>query len=163
MRRFARASFFAIALAATWTLPAFADDIDHPTLQRDKPLNGSSTLTSSVDTRVGFPAHEYTASQDGFVRVELETKNLPNRANDNGGIAWRPYLRIISIPSETRRGEAWSSNGDQKDPSTGKAALYIRVKKGEKFTVIASLAQNFVKKRPDANATYTLKVTEVSL
>jgi hypothetical protein len=90
----------------------------------------------------------------------METTNV--RASDNGGKAWRPYLRIISNSNEHRHGEAWSTNGQQNDLSTGRAELVIRVRAGEKFTVIASLAQNFVKKRPDANANYKLFVTEVA-
>jgi hypothetical protein len=163
LRRPLFSALVALCVAALWVSPAAADDIDHPTRLSEKPLNGSMRMTGVIDTRIGFPSHEYTASKEGFVRVEMETKNLPTRSNDNGGVAWRPYLRIISISSEARHGEAWSTNGDQLDKSTGKAALFVRVKKGERFTVIASLAQNFVKKKPDANATYTLVVTEVSL
>ena len=40
--------------------------------------------------------------------------------------------------------------------------LVLRVKKGERFTVISTLAQNFVKKRPDARANYRLIVEEVT-
>ena len=50
----------------------------------------------------------------------------------------------------------------QLDTSTGKAELVLRVRKGEQFDVITTLAQNFVRKRPDARANYRLVVQEVS-
>jgi hypothetical protein len=148
-----------LVAAATWATPALADDIDHPTLVKDKPLEGTSETTGATSKAVGFPYHVYTAKTDGFVRFKMETTNV--RAGDNGGKAWRPYLRVISHPSDTRHGEAWSTNGQQNDLTTGRAQLVIRVKAGEKFTVIASMAQNFVVKRPDAVANYKLMVTEV--
>ncbi|MBX3213208.1 MAG: hypothetical protein KF850_14330 [Labilithrix sp.] len=150
----------ALLLLTCWVSPARADDIDRPTRVADKPIRGSGEVTGSANLTVGFPYHEYTASKDGFVRIQMETTNV--RANDNGGKAWRPYLRVVSVPNDERRGEAWSTNGQQNDRSTGRAVLVFRVKAGEKFTVIATLAQNFVKKKPDANANYKLIVTEVA-
>jgi hypothetical protein len=160
---FGRKTAFATALLLTcWASPALADDIDHPTRVADKPINGSGEVTGTANLSVGFPYHEYTASKDGFVRIQMETQNLASRPNDNEGKAWRPYLRVVSIPNDARRGEAWSTNGQQNDKTTGRAVLVFRVKAGEKFTVIASLAQNFVKKKPAANATYKLIVSEVA-
>ncbi|MBX3231033.1 MAG: hypothetical protein KIT84_36850 [Labilithrix sp.] len=153
-------AFGALVAAATWATPAFADDIDRPTLVRDKPLDGTSETTGATSKTVGFPYHVYTAKTDGFVRIQMETTNVNPR--DNGGKAWRPYLRVISHSNEDRHGEAWSTNGQQNDRSTGRAQLVLRVKAGEKFTVIASMAQNFVVKRPDAVANYKLIVTEVA-
>jgi len=150
----------AILLGATWAQPALADDIDRPTLVKDKPLDGTSEVTGQANKTIGFPYHVYTAKVDGFVRIQMETTNV--RAGDNGGKAWRPYLRVVSQPNEGRRSEAWSTNGQQNDLSTGRAVLVVRVKPGEKFTVIASLAQNFVVKRPDAVANYKVIVTEVA-
>ncbi len=147
---------------ASFTLPAWADTIDRPTLVADKPLDGSTEVTGSVTLERGFPYHRYTAQTDGFVRFQMETSNLENRPNDNEGVAWRPYLRIISVSNEHRHAEAWSSNGHQLDTSTGKAELVLRVRKGEQFDVITTLAQNFVRKRPDARANYRLVVQEVS-
>ncbi len=147
---------------ASFTLPAWADTIDRPTLVADKPLNGSTEITGSVTLDRGFPYHRYTAQTDGFVRLQMETSNLPNRPQDNGGVAWRPYLRVISVSNADRHAEAWSTNGHQLDPSTGRAELVLRVRKGEKFDVITTLAQNFVRQRPDARANYRLVVQEVS-
>ncbi len=154
----------ALALFCTFALApsASADDIDHPSGVSGSPLVGSSELTGTVTRTVGFPSHEYTVTKDGFARIQMETTNLPDRQSDNEGIAWRPYLRVVSISNEHRHGEAWSSNGHQRDVTTGRAVLVLRVRAGEKFTVIATLAQNVVKKRPDATANYKLVVTEVT-
>jgi hypothetical protein len=158
-----RAALGGLVAFATLTRPAWADAIDRPTLVSDKPLNGSSEVEGSVTLSRGFPYHRYTAQTDGFVRFVMETTNLPNRPNDNEGTAWRPYLRIISVSNEHRHAEAWSTNGHQEEVDTGRAELVLRVRAGEQFDVITTLAQNFVRKRPDARANYRLVVTEVAL
>jgi hypothetical protein len=151
-----------LLIIATLVRPAYADSIDKPTLVADKPLSGSSAVTGEVTLARGFPYHRYTSRTDGFVRIQMHTHNLPDRPNDNEGVAWRPYLRAIAISSPTRHAEAISSNGHQLDPSRGQAEIVLRVAKGDRFDVIASLAQNFVKKRPDARANYRLVVEEVT-
>jgi hypothetical protein len=151
-----------LLLIASLVRPAYADTIDKPTLVADKPLTGSTVVDGEVTLAAGFPYHRYTSETDGFVRIRMETHNLANRPNDNQGVAWRPYLRAIAISSPTRHAEAISSNGHQRDPSRGQAEIVLRVAEGDRFDVIASLAQNFVKKRPDARANYRLVVEEVT-
>jgi hypothetical protein len=151
-----------LLMVATLVRPAFADTIDAPTLVADKPLQGTTEVEGEVTLAKGFPYHRYTAQTDGFVRIRMQTENLEDRPNDNEGVAWRPYLRIIAVSSETRHAEALSTNGHQLDTSMGQAELVLRVKAGERFDVISTLAQNFVKKRPDARAHYRLIVEEVA-
>jgi hypothetical protein len=150
-----------LAVAALFVSVVYADTIDRPTPQ-GVPLVAGTELTGTFTLETGFPSHRYTASRDGFVRIELDTSTLPSLPNDNEGKAWRPYLRIISVSSAIRHAEAWSSNGNQLDLAEGRAELVLRVKAGEQFDVVASLAQNLVKSRPAARASYRLVATEVS-
>ncbi len=151
-----------LCVIATVARPAFADTIDTPTLVADQPLDGPTVVEGEVTLARGFPYHRYTSHTDGFVRIRMETRNLPDRPTDNGGKAWRPYLRAIAVSSPTRHAEAVSTNGHQLDVEVGRAELVLRVQKGDRFDVIATLAQNFVKKRPDARADYRLVVEEIA-
>ena len=131
------------------------ENLDNPTILPDKPLVGASTQSGIINARVGFPAHVYTAKKDGFIKVIMTTTNV--KASDNGGVAFRPYMRVISQPNSERSGEAWSSNGYQTG-AKAEAELVIRVKAGEKFTVIASLALHTLgATRVNANYTVTVK------
>jgi hypothetical protein len=151
-----------LAVVALFVSVAYADTIDRPTPQQGRPLVAGTEVTGTFTLETGFPSHRYTASRDGFVRIELDTTNLASRPQDNGGKAWRPYLRVISVSSPIRHGEAWSTNGNQLEVTEGRSELVLRVKAGEQFDVIATLAQNFVKAGPAARANYRLVATEVS-
>ena len=154
-------AFAGLLAIATLVRPAWADTIDSPTLVADAPLDGSTVVDGEVTLSAGGPYHRYTAQTDGLVRIRMQTQNLPDRPHDNEGVAWRPYLRVIAVSSPTRHAEALSTNGHQLDTAMGQAELVMRVAKGERFDVITTLAQNFVKKRPDARATYRIVVQEV--
>jgi hypothetical protein len=137
----------AIAVLSAFTsyalMAAAAENLDNPTILADKPLNGASSVEGRVTPRVGFPAHVYTAGKDGIVKIEIDTKNLNDR--DNGGAAWRPYMRVLSQSNAERNGEAWSTNGFRNtntSPPSAHGEIVFRVKKGEKFTVIATLGQH---------------------
>jgi hypothetical protein len=147
-----------VAAVAALAAPAAADTVDAPTQQRGT-LRGTSHASGALTAELGFPAHTYRASRDGFARVELTTANV--RDTDNGGRAWRPFLRIVTVPTARRRGEGWSTNGQPGDPGVGRAALIVRVQKGEEFTVVATVGQNMIKGKPGALARYTLAVTEL--
>ena len=133
-----------------------AEDLDHPTIKGDQPLNGASTVSGQITPRVGFPAHVYTASKDGIVKVVIETSNI--NARDNGGQAWRPYMRVLSQSNAERNGEAWSTNGFRNGTSA-KGELVFRVKRGEKFNVIATLGQH-IESSQRATVNYKLTVKE---
>ncbi len=134
-----------------------ADDLDHPTIKADAPLNGASTVSGQITPRVGFPAHVYTAQKDGLVKVVIETSNLT--ARENGGQAWRPYMRVLSQSNEERNGEAWSTNGFRHGTSAS-GELVFRVKRGEKFTVIATLGQHIESPNQRVTVNYKLTVKE---
>jgi hypothetical protein len=157
MKRTVRAAGLALALALM-SIPAAiaAENLDAPTLLAAKPLAGASSQSGVINKTVGFPAHVYTANKDGMVKVVMRTTNVT--ASDNGGIAWRPYVRVLSQPNANRSGEAWSSNGYQTGASA-EAELVFRVTKGEKFTVIATLALHTLGSTR-ANANYTITVKE---
>lgn len=148
-------------IAGAWAMPAAADDIDHPTQQRGL-LRGTSRTSGAITKEVGFPARTYRATQDGFVRIELDTENLADRPDDNGGRAWRAYLRVITIPDAEHRSDGWSTNGQPGGRRGAHASLIVRVAAGESFTIVATLAENMVKQRPAAVATYRLAVTELA-
>jgi hypothetical protein len=137
-------------------MAAAAENLDNPTVLADKPLNGASSVSGRITPRVGFPAHVYTAGKDGIVKVVIETKNLDDR--DNGGSAWRPYMRVLSQSNAERNGEAWSTNGfrHQTSPPSASGEIVFRVKKGEKFTVVATLGQHL---ESSQRATVDYKVT----
>ena len=147
---------FAVALPA-----AAADTVDAPTQQR-RTLRGTSHVTGELTAELGFPAYTYEVARDGFARIALTTVNLPDRPHDNGGRAWRPFLRVIGNPSHRRHGDGWSTNGQPGDPGVGRAALLVRVYAGEAFTIVAAVGQNMLHDRPDARAHYTLAVTELA-
>lgn len=144
-----------VAAGLTWAVVAAAEDLDHPTIL-SKQLIGPSSAEGQVTPRLAFPAYNYTTQKDGLIKVVMTTKNVDPRAN--GGIAYRPYLRIYSQPSAERNGEAWSSNG-YRDGATATAEVVLRVKKGEKFTIVTSLAQH-VESATRVNVNYTVTVKE---
>jgi hypothetical protein len=140
-----------------WAVSASAaENLDSPTVQNDKPLAGASTQSGTIGASLGFPAHVYTAKKDGLVKVVMTTTNV--KASDNGGVAWRPYLRVISQSNAERNGEAWSSNGYQVGANAS-AELVFRARPGEKFTVITTLAQHTLG-AGRVNAKYTVTVKE---
>jgi hypothetical protein len=142
---------------AAWSLVAHAaENIDQPTILANQPLNGASSRTGTITPRVGFPAHIYTASKDGLVKVTMETSNV--KASDNGGVAWRPYVRVLAQSNAERNGEAWSSNG-YRNGATASADVIIRAKRGEKFTIVATLGQH-LEGGSRVNANYTVTVKE---
>jgi hypothetical protein len=147
---------FAVAPSA-----AAADSVDAPTQQR-RMLRGTSHVAGELTTELGFPAYTYEAARDGFARIVLTTENLPDRPHDNGGRAWRPFLRVIGNPSHRRHGDGWSTNGQPGDPGVGRAALLVRVYAGEAFTIVATVGQNMMHDQPAARTRYTLAVTELS-
>ncbi len=143
----------AVAVGVSWALgAAAAENLDNPTVLTDKPLNGGSSLAGTITPRVGFPAHVYTASKEGLVRVVMTTTSA------SGGTARRPYLRVLSQSNTERHAEAWSSNG-YRNGASATAELVFRVRPGEKFTVIATLGQHLEGGRR-VNADYTLTVKE---
>ncbi len=146
-----------LATATSWALiAAAAENLDNPTVRANQPLDGPTTITGKISPKVGFPAHIYTASKDGMVRIIMETSNVNPR--DNGGIAYRPYMRALSISNAERNGEAWSTNG-YRNGATASGEIVFRVKKGEKFTVVATLGQH-LEAGARVNANYTLTVKE---
>lgn len=144
-----------LLLAALMTAAtANADNLDNPTKTGINLVSGEAQ-EGTLSRSVGFKAYSFTASKDGFVRIELDTKTV--RASDNGGKAWRPYLRVLRAGGSA---EAWSSNGNQVDPKLGKAVMVFRVEKGDKLTVIATIALNNDKRGPAADAAFTLTAKE---
>ncbi|MBS2011971.1 MAG: hypothetical protein JST00_03725 [Deltaproteobacteria bacterium] len=147
----------ALAASATWAVvAAAAENIDNPTLQSNAPLAGGATVSGTITPRVGFPAHVYTASSEGLVKIAMTTENV--NARDNGGVAWRPYVRVLSQSNAERNGEAWSSNGYQTG-AKAEAEVVFRARPGEKFTVIATLGQH-LGGGSRVNAKYTLTAKE---
>jgi hypothetical protein len=142
---------FATATAAT------ADTIDRPTPQRH--LRGSARAAGAITLEAGFPAHTYTATHDGFVRVSLAIANA--HRDDNHGRAWRPYLRVFGVSSNTRRGEGWSTNGSAGTATASHASLVIRVAAGDELQIVATVAENVQKGRPATEATYRLETEEL--
>jgi hypothetical protein len=155
------AALAALLIAGAWAKPAAADDIDHPTQQR-RVLRGTSRTSGALTEDVGFPAHTYLATRDGFARIDLDTENLVDRPGDNGGRAWRAYLRVITITDAEHRSDGWSTNGQPGGSRGARASLIVRVTAGESFTLVATVAQNVVQQQPTAAATYRLAVTELS-
>jgi hypothetical protein len=156
----ARAGFLMFA-ALLLTPVAAADTVDAPTQQR-RLLRGTSQVSGELTAERGFPAYTYEVAHDGFARILLTTANLPDRARDNGGRAWRPFLRVIGNPSQRRHGDGWSTNGQPGDPDVGRAVLVVRVYAGELFTIVATVGQNMEHGGPSARARYTLAVTELA-
>jgi hypothetical protein len=151
-----------LTVAAGLVAPAAAaDGVDAPTQQR-RLLRGTSQVAGELTSELGFPAYTYEVAHDGFARIALTTANLADRPHDNGGRAWRPFLRVIGNPSRRRHGDGWSTNGQPGDPDVGRAALVVRVYAGEAFTIVATVGQNMMHDRPDARARYTLTVTELA-
>ena len=146
-----------LSVGTSWALmAAAAENLDNPTVLAAKPLNGASTVSGKITPQVGFPAHTYTASKDGMARIIIETSNV--KPSDNGGLAWRPYMRALSVSNSERNGEAWSTNG-YRDGAKASGEIVFRVRKGEKFTVIATLGQH-LEAGARVNANYTLTVKE---
>jgi hypothetical protein len=154
----------ALVVASSWASHASADTIDdftpdvelRPTADQPK-VSARGTLSLQTG---GFHGHAYTASKDGLVRVRLDVTNTPAR----------PYLRILT--SGARGGEAWSTNGRYacddanvcshgSNPSgIGSATLVLRATKGERFTIVATNADNAVGFAVVTDAAYTLTVEE---
>ena len=127
---------FACMVVATGA--AAADTIDHPSL--GSALRGSAHVSGKLTRERGFVSHRYRAVTDGFVKITLATG------------AKRPYLRVLSVPSATRRGEGWSTN----EPT-----LVVRVARGNELEVVATLAVNITKGRAVDEATYELATVEL--
>jgi hypothetical protein len=104
----------------------------------------------------------------GPVADAMVTRGLPMSLGsarplaDNGGRAWRAYLRVITISDAEHRSDGWSTNGQPGGSRGAHASLIVRVTAGESFTIVATLAQNMVTQQPTAIATYRLAVTELS-
>ncbi len=146
-----------LSAGTSWALmAAAAENLDNPTTRASQPLDGASTVTGKITPQVGFPAHIYTASKDGMVRIVIETSNV--NPNENGGIAFRPYMRALSVSNAERNGEAWSTNG-YRHGATASGEIVFRVRKGEKFTVVATLGQH-LEGGSRVNANYTVTVKE---
>lgn len=146
-----------LSAGCSWAfIASAAENIDNPTVLASQPLNGASSISGRISPQVGFPAHVYTASKDGMARIVMETSNVNPR--DNGGVAYRPYVRALSVSNAERNGEAWSSNG-YRNGATASADLIFRVRKGEKFTVVATLGQH-LEAAPRVNVNYKLTVKE---
>lgn len=135
---------------------AAAENLDNPTIVSSKPLEGASSQEGTISASLGFPGHVYTSKKEGFIRVVMKVWNA--KASDNGGVAWRPYMRILSQSNANRNGEAWSSNG-YVTGATAEAELVLRVHPGEKFTIIPTLALHTLGAQR-ANAKYTITVKE---
>jgi len=114
-----------LTLAAALRAPSAAADAgDAPTQQR-RLLRGTSHVAGELTAELGFPAYTYEVVHDSFARIVLTTTNLPDRPHDNGGHAWRPFLRVIGNPSQRRHGDGWSTNGLPGDPDVGRAPVLI--------------------------------------
>ena len=148
----------ALLLAVAPALAAHADTLDRPTAQR-RTLRGSSRAIGSLTRTVGFPAYTYRAATDGFARVDLQIANAAGRPHDNGGRAWRPYLRILT-EADVGHGEGWSTNGRPGDPDAARATLLMRVRAGEAFTIVATVCEDMTRDAPAVTARYTLVVAE---
>lgn len=131
-----------------------ADNLDNPTATGIA-LTSAAPIAGTLSTSVGFKSYSYRAPADGFVKIDLTTNIV--HAGDNGGKAWRPYLRVIRNDGTA---EAWSSNGNQANPALGHATMIFRVKQGDKLTVIATIALNNDHHGPAADASFTLSAKE---
>jgi hypothetical protein len=128
---------FAWMVAATRA--SAADTIDHPSVGRA--LRGSAHISGKLTRERGFVSHRYRAVTDGFVKITLATGSK------------RPYLRVLTVPSPTRRGEGWSTN----EPT-----LVVRVERGSELEVVATLAVNITKGSAFDEATYELATVELT-
>jgi len=128
---------FALLVAATGA--SAADTIDQPSVGRA--LRGSAHVSGKLTRERGFVSHRYRAVTDGFVKITLATG------------AKRPYLRVLTVPSTTRRGEGWSTN----EPS-----LVVRVARGSELELVATLAVNITKGTAVGEATYELATVEMT-
>jgi hypothetical protein len=149
--------FAAILMATLAAAPAaYADSFDDPTQMGD--IKPGETKKNSIDAGdVGFRAYNYTATVDGWVQIKEDT--IVINKNDNEGIARRPFLRVLRLDGTA---EAWSTNGHQQVTTLGQSALIIRIKKGDRFTVIATIAANNDAKGPSKNSAFTLTVKELA-
>jgi hypothetical protein len=128
---------FTLLVAATGA--SAADTIDQPSVGRA--LRGSAQVSGKLTRERGFVSHRYRAAADGFVKITLATG------------AKRPYLRVLSVPSATRRGEGWSTN----EPT-----LVVRVTRGNELELVATLAVNITKGSAVGEATYELATVELT-
>ena len=128
---------FALLVAATGA--SAADTIDQPSVGRA--LRGSAHVSGKLTPERGFVSHRYRALTDGFVKITLATG------------AKRPYLRVLTVPSPTRRGEGWSTN----EPT-----LVVRVARGSELELVATLAVNITKGTAIGEATYELATVELT-
>jgi len=118
---------------------ASADTIDHPSVGRV--LRGSAHVNGALSAERGFVSHRYRAVMGGFVKIALATG------------AKRPYLRVLTVPSATRRGEGWSTN----EPT-----LVVRVAPGDELELVVTLAESITKGHASADASYELATDEVA-
>jgi hypothetical protein len=128
---------FALLVAATAV--STADTIDHPSVGRA--LRGSAHISGKLTRERGFVSHRYRAVTDGFVKITLATG------------AKRPYLRVLTVPSPTRRGEGWSTN----EPT-----IVVRVARGNELELVATLAVNITRGSAADEAPYELATVELT-
>jgi len=117
------------------------------------------TLKPGTDVKnrmAGVAAHQYTyvAPRDGAVRVTMVV--LPV-AGENKGVARRPYLRLLRGDGTA---EAWTSNGNQIDPNKAIAVVAVKMKKGDKFNVIAATSANNDASGAVSTSPYVLSLKE---
>jgi hypothetical protein len=117
--------------------PARADTIDHPSVGRA--LRGTARVTGGLSVEHGFVSYRYRALRSGFAKITLATGEK------------QPYLRVLAVPSEARRGEGWSTNT---------STLVVRVAAGDELEVIVTVAENITRGHAVAAASYEL-VAEV--
>ena len=129
---------FVVAWLAFATGVSAADTIDDPSVGRA--LRGSAHVSGRLTRERGFVSHRYRATTDGFVKITLATGTK------------RPFLRVLSVPSATRRGEGWSTN----EPT-----LVVRVARGNELEVVATLAVNITKGSAFDEAAYELATVEL--
>lgn len=118
---------------------AVGGTIDHPSVGRA--LRGDARVAGTLSPERGFVSHRYRAMATGFVKVALATGRR------------RPYLRVLAVPSATRRGEGWSTN---------EGTLVVRVAAGDELELVVTLAETISKGRAVSDATYELATAEVA-
>jgi hypothetical protein len=144
MTRLAVLAVLALAGAAR------ADRLDAPTRVRGT-LRGDQTASGELTRSSGFPAYTWRATASGLVRIELVTRNVV--AGDNGGRAWRAYLRVLGD-----LGAAWSTNGRAGDADTARATLLVPVHAGDTLTILPTVCEDMIADAPRAAARYELTI-----
>lgn len=128
-----------VAVLACLTGVAVADTIDQPTVGRG--LRGSAHVSGTLTPERGFVSHRYRAVASGFVKIAVATGKK------------RPFLRVLTVPSATRRGEGWSTN---------ERALVVRVTRGDELELVITLAESITKGRAVSEGTYDVATVEVT-